>query len=98
MSRMLALQQGCIPSQSKGLMKFWEEINERYGTKYTQADIAIEDANSFITHTGVGWNRNVEKFWKNHKKEDDLKLTNPKPESLAKFVSGLGLDEDEFDT
>lgn len=79
-------------------MKFWEEINEKYGTGYTQDDILVEDDNSFVTKDGTGWNRGKETFWRNRDlgDENDAKLTNPKPESIARFVSGLGLDEEDL--
>lgn len=50
------------------VMKYSDEIRQKYGLSFTDEDIAHEDADSFILKNGTGWNRNVETFWRNKPK------------------------------
>ena len=77
-------------------MKLRDEVNTKWGRNIKDEDIVSESDDAFITKWGEGWSRNTETLWRNRNTTEDHRLTNPKPESLAKFVSGLQLDDDDL--
>ena len=81
-------------------MKLLEEYEAYLGfrlrddpTKIILTDSEDEFSYSTLTKDGneliVGYNRNEEVFWRNRPNET--------PESLAKYVCGLQLDDEEFE-